>query len=303
MSLPELGSLEEVDLRKAWNHEAHSFTPWLAEHLDELAAKLGIELELVGTEVRVDTFSADILAQDPQNETQVLIENQLEQSDHSHLGQIMTYLAGLDAKTIIWVAKDFREPHLSALDWLNHNTDDAYSFFAVKVRAVRIGTSPIAPVFDVVARPNNWERKLQSIAKSTSSMPELSKKRLSFWTYYLEKYAEDEQYGVLSAGSTRRRRLDCIGMTVVSFISKDAVGVYVRQIKGNDPAELYEQLSLNESDLSELLGCELGELAGKFFFMSRKPSETSNQANWEALCDWLKNTADHYESILREHFA
>lgn len=115
MTIPSLGSLVEVNLRKAWNHEAHSFTPWLAAHLDELAAKIGIPLELEGQEVAVETFSADILARNAQDGSLVLIENQLEGSDHIHLGQIMTYLAGLNAHTVVWIAATFREPHLSVL--------------------------------------------------------------------------------------------------------------------------------------------------------------------------------------------
>ena len=91
----KLGTLKNVNLREAWSHEAQDFTPWLADNLDRLSAAIGIPLELEGQEVSVDSFSADILARNPQNDSRVLIENQLEQTDHTHLGQILTYLAGL----------------------------------------------------------------------------------------------------------------------------------------------------------------------------------------------------------------
>ena len=124
MATPEFGTLETVDLREAWPHEAHNFTPWLADNLDRLSDAIGIPLEPEGTEVQVEQFSADIFARNPQDDSFVLIENQLEASDHTHLGQILTYLAGLEARTVIWVARDFQEAHLSAIRWLNENTTD-----------------------------------------------------------------------------------------------------------------------------------------------------------------------------------
>ncbi len=123
-TVPNLSQLKIVDLREAWAHEAHNFTPWLAENIGQLSEAVGIPLEVEGTEVSVESFSADILARNTMDDSIVLIENQLEGSDHTHLGQIMTYLAGLEAHTIIWVAKDFREPHLAALRWLNDHTGE-----------------------------------------------------------------------------------------------------------------------------------------------------------------------------------
>src|SRR3546814_14222514 len=109
------GTLEEMPLRQAWSHEAHQFTPWLAENIRHISKAVGIPLELTGQEVRVETFAADILARNPQDGTLVLIENQLEQTDHTHLGQIMTYLAGLEAQAVIWIAPALRQSHLSEI--------------------------------------------------------------------------------------------------------------------------------------------------------------------------------------------
>ena len=157
------GRLEDLPPRDAWGHEAHAFTPWLAENIDRLGEAVGMELELTGQEVRVERFAADILARDPTDGSAVLIENQLEATDHTHLGQIMTYLAGLDARAVIWIAPEFREPHLSAVRWLNDHTAESFSFFAVRLRVVRIGDSPMAPVFEVVEKPNGWERRLGAV--------------------------------------------------------------------------------------------------------------------------------------------
>jgi len=142
--------LVDLPLREAWSNEAQEFTPWLAQNIDHLSDVIGITLEITGTEVAVETFSADILARNPMDDSIVLIENQLEVTDHTHLGQIMTYLAGLEAQTVIWIAPAFREPHLSAIRWLNKHTADGFSFFAVKARVVCIGKSPYAPIFEVV---------------------------------------------------------------------------------------------------------------------------------------------------------
>jgi len=158
----QFGRLTDLPLRDVWKHEAHEFTPWLAENIDHLSDAIGIPLELTGTEVAVDSFSADILARNSRDESIVLIENQLEQTDHTHLGQIMTYLAGLEAQTVVWIAPAFRPPHLSAIRWLNEHTADGFSFFAVKARVVRIGDSPFAPIFDVVEEPDEWVRKLKA---------------------------------------------------------------------------------------------------------------------------------------------
>ena len=148
LTSPLIGTITDVDIRQAWAHEAHTFTPWLAANLDVLSRVIGVPMELEGTEVSVERFSADILARNTLDDSLVLIENQLTGSDHSHLGQLMTYLAGLDAKTVVWVATDFRDAHLSAVNWLNEHTALDFAFFAVTVRVIRIGDSPLAPVFE-----------------------------------------------------------------------------------------------------------------------------------------------------------
>jgi len=221
MTIPELGNLEQVDLRQAWPHEARSFTPWLSENIEMLSSVIGIPLEIEGQEVAVEQFSADILARNPRDDSRVLIENQLEQSDHGHIGQIMTYLAGLDVNTVIWIAAGFREPHLSAIRWLNDHTIEPFAFFAIKLSIVRIADSPMAPVFEVVVKPNTWERQLQSIAKETQSSSGVGEIRKKFWTYYLEKYPEEGQYGPANGSSNRWRPVIEAELVVSSYISKE----------------------------------------------------------------------------------
>ncbi len=166
----KLGRLEKLELRTFWKREATDFTPWLAqeENIQLLSETIGIELEVQSQEERVGPFSADILCKDTINDHYVLIENQLERTDHTHLGQLMTYAAGLDAVTIIWIAQKFTEEHRAALDWLNRITDDTFTFFGIEIELYKIGESSPAPMFNVVCKPNDWTKQVK---KSTSSQP------------------------------------------------------------------------------------------------------------------------------------
>jgi hypothetical protein len=155
-----LGRIEKVDPRAVWRHEAHALTPWVLENLDLLGEQLGIEIQPSQREVPVGSFSLDVLAQDPSGRP-VIIENQLEATNHSHLGQLLVYASGLEAVVIVWVTPTFRDEHRRALDWLNERTDDEVNFFAVELEVVKIGDSPPAPVFRVVAQPNNWQKALK----------------------------------------------------------------------------------------------------------------------------------------------
>ena len=179
----ELGELKDVPIRDVWDHEAYDFTPWLAENLHRLAATLGVELELMGTEVMVGPYRADIVCRVPTDGTTVLIENQLEHADLQHLGQVLAYLAGLEAKIVVWIARDFGAAHLSALRWLNEHTPDRFSFFAVKVRAVKIGDSLSAPVFEVTERPNDWDRQVRA---TNDSLSKLGAFRRDFWAHLVD---------------------------------------------------------------------------------------------------------------------
>jgi hypothetical protein len=164
-----LGRLRKVaEARDVWRGEASDFTPWLAENLDVLGEELGLTLNLVATEVSVGDFRLDIRAETPDGRT-VIIENQLERTDHSHLGQILIYASGLEANTVVWVAPTFRDEYRRALDWLNERTDAGVDFVGVEVSVVQIGDGPRAPVFEVVARPNDWQKSVKSGSGTSKS--------------------------------------------------------------------------------------------------------------------------------------
>ncbi|WP_440100315.1 hypothetical protein [Streptosporangium sp. H16] len=153
-SMVNLGRLESMPLRSVWPNEARDFTPWLADNLDVLGQAVGLALELRHREYAVGRYALDLLLEDAQGRV-VVVENQLEQTDHGHLGQLLTYCAGTQAQVVIWIAKSVTEEHAAALEWLNANTVAETGFFAVEVDVLRIGDSAPAPNFKVVVRPND----------------------------------------------------------------------------------------------------------------------------------------------------
>lgn len=185
-----LGILERVELRNIWQSESSDFTPWLArpENLAQLGQTIGMELELEAQEKNVGPFRADLLCKDTATENWVLIENQLEATDHKHLGQLLTYAAGLKAVSIVWVAAQFTEEHRATLDWLNLITDEQFQFFGLEVELWKIGDSPAAPKFNVVSKPNDWSRSVTQAARriENESLSDTKINQLEYWTAFAE---------------------------------------------------------------------------------------------------------------------
>lgn len=199
MPIVALGQLVTVSVSEVWKDEPRDFTPWLAEpdNLKLLCDILGIE-ELVDVkqEDPVGRFRVDIMARQQDGGT-VLIENQFGKTDHSHLGQIMTYLSGQQgAVTVVWIAERFNEEHRAVVDWLNANTSDEYAFFAVEVEVLRIGHSNPAPWFNVVAKPNIWNRavRARSSEAAGSELANRHQQRMAYWAsfaqYLLDNHSE-----------------------------------------------------------------------------------------------------------------
>lgn len=186
-----LGRMEPVELREVWAGEATDFTPWLGreENLAQLGDTLGLNLELEAEEQEVGRFQADLLCRDTATDQWVLIENQLERTDHSHLAQLLTYSAGLDAVTVVCIAARFTEEHRATLDWLNEVTVDEFNFFGLEMELWRIGDSPVAPKFNVVCKPNDWTKSLQRSTRV--GLTENRKLQLEYWTTFREFMAEN----------------------------------------------------------------------------------------------------------------
>jgi len=187
--MPEaLGKVDWLDIRAVWPNEATSFTPWLLDNADVLGDTLGLEIQLEEAEHSVGGFSLDLIGRDLTHEARLIVENQIEQSDHGHLGQLLTYTAGTDAATIVWIARGFRDEHRVALDWLNEHTGEDIRFFGVAVKALRIGESQPAPFFELVAKPNSWQKSVRRIAESQS--PEASAYR-AFWAPLRDEFLRE----------------------------------------------------------------------------------------------------------------
>lgn len=177
---PQLGRLARVDPRVVWKHEAHEFTPWLVENIAMLSEVLGMELEVIDREAEVGDFSLDILARDLGRDRLVVIENQLEATDHTHLGQLITYAAGLEASTIIWVSREFREEHRQALDWLNRGDGATTEYFGIVIEILQVDESRPAVNLRLVVSPNNWSRQ----SKRGPRLDEVSGKRSSYQAFF-----------------------------------------------------------------------------------------------------------------------
>lgn len=180
--------LTEVPLREVWRDEAAVFTPWLAANLDHLSEALGMDLELVGTEVAVGPFSADIVLIDGNSGHRVIVENYLESTDHDHLGKLITYAAGLEGSFAVLVAKTFRPEHRSALKWLNSISTSDAGFFGLEVRAVKIGDSPPAVTLEVIVEPDDWQRQVRET--SSGQLSESQARYVEWWAEFLPELQE-----------------------------------------------------------------------------------------------------------------
>lgn len=180
-----------VPPREVWANEAQHFTPWLLQNADVLSDLLGMDLSLEVAEHPVGGFSLDLIGTDESSGDVVIVENQLEGSDHTHLGQLLTYAAGTEPTTIVWIAAYFRPEHRAALDWLNARTDEDTRFFGVQLGVVRIDDSPPAPAFKLVAEPNDWEKTVRAATTQAGARSERQELYRSFWARYLARLHQD----------------------------------------------------------------------------------------------------------------
>ena len=250
----QISTLQSIPLRDAWTHEARDFTPWLAENLDRLSELLGLELELISTEHPVGSFNLDIYARDLHSDDVVAIENQLERTDHTHLGQVMTYFSALEARKVIWIASEIREEHRAVINWLNAHTPQEYAFFGVEVSTVRIADSPIAPVFTVVEKPNNWVRAVQQ--QSRSSRDETGERNRAFWDAAIRQYPDLEGVGTKGPGASNRWLEIPSSPYILSLaLTQNGVGWFVRGQQKRSDEEVFAELGDNFETLREMLGC------------------------------------------------
>jgi hypothetical protein len=304
-----LSKLERVPLRDAWKHEANEFTPWLAEadNLNVLAEALGLsELVLVAAEHWVGDFKLDILCTD--GDEQVIIENQLDKTDHTHLGQIIAYAAGVGAKKVIWVAESFRPEHASALQFLNDNTTDDLNFFAVEVELWRIGDSPFAPKFEVVVKPDDWAKSGREQARAAAATTPTKQLQQKFWMALIEKLAVAAPQIRPQKPRPQHWLNNSIGrsgfaLNITANTRDERLGVEL-WIEGTEAKQHFANLSAHKQEIEDKLGFELDwqelpdakacRIAAWYPHVS-----IEDESRWNEYLDWLTQRLVKMDQALR----
>jgi hypothetical protein len=257
VSSEKLGTLVQVDLRDVWKKEDTDFTPWLAkpEHITAVGNALNLELEVQAEEHPIGPFKADIYCLDLADGSPVLIENQLERTDHTHLGQLLTYAAGLDAVTIIWIAKKFTDEHRAALDWLNQRTDEKVNFFGLEIELWRIDGSPVAPKFNVVCRPNDWVRRVAGPARISENQHRLDQ----FWADMIDANENESQPMRFQKPNYNWMNLSIGRSNVhVTVLCRPTSGEVLVQLYMTHPGkELYRQLFSDRDGIEKQIGADV----------------------------------------------
>lgn len=248
-----VGRLEKVELRKVWIKEAKDFTTWLENNLDILSEHIGFDLSPLEREKSTGTFLADIFAEGPNGDT-VVIENQLEKTDHDHLGKLITYLSNLEAKTAIWITSDPRPEHVTAINWLNEISPPDTSFFLVKVEAYRIGESEPAPLFTAICAPTE---EAKQIGEQKQHLAERHLRRFDFWRQLLEKAkSKTNLHSNVSPGKdnwvTAGAGKSGMGWCYVIKMDKGTVELFIDRgpDKKDETDKIYEKI-LNDRDKIE----------------------------------------------------
>ena len=258
--MANIGKLTEVDVRELWKHEQYDFSNWLAkeENLEYLNDIIGLTLTDVDKEVYVGPYRCDIVAKDETSGITVIIENQLEGTNHDHLGKIITYASGLNAKVMIWIVKEAKEEHRAAIEWLNNNTNNDVNFFLIEIHAYKIGNSDPAPKFEVVEKPNDFVKR-SKVKSDDSDLNKSQGERLAFWEQFnqvviargkpfnLRKATTDHWYDVAMGTSDAHIAID--------LVNKD--GRIVVECYISDNKDLFDTFSDHKEEIESALGFEL----------------------------------------------
>ena len=293
----KLGKIKRInDLRMIWPHEANSFTKWLAkeENLSKLGEDIGIDLVLEERESSVGNFSVDIFANEESTGRKVIIENQLEDTDHDHLGKLITYASGKGAEVIVWVVKRARDEHRQAIEWLNQHTDTSLGFFLVEIELWQIDDSAIAPKFNVIERPNDWAKQM----KNSENLSERKQMLLKFWNGFNDyiaksdifkkdftiRKAQPDHWYDLSVGNSSYH----ICMTISAQKKRLSCGVYIP-----DNKDLFHTFEDNKDIFQKEFGedGDWKEAAKATRIVIYKGFDLYNETKWEEAYAWFVENA------------
>lgn len=296
----ELSQITEIsDLRTAWPNEATDFTPWLAkeENINMLGDTIGIDITVEETESAVGSFSTDIFGTETDTGRKIIIENQLEDTNHDHLGKIITYAAGKNASYIIWIVKHAREEHKAAIEWLNAHTDDDIGFFLCEIKLYKIDNSNPAPKFVMVEGPNDWS-KVTKVARD--GMTQNEQDRLAYWTALNDYAWQDDNFAktfkkhkpsgnhwyTLSIGTSKAN------MSFLRLKNHKAVAV---EFYIGDDKEFYDSLFENKNEIETAAGLKFNwqRLDNKKAcrITIEKKFHIEDEADWSNEFNWLMSTA------------
>ncbi len=300
-----LGRLKRLNLREYWKHEALNFTKWLSEpeNIALLSDEIGIGIEVIQTEASVgQRFNVDILAQEENTGRKIIIENQLEITDHTHLGQLITYAAGIEAQYVIWIVREAREEHRQAIDWLNEHTDEDINFFLVVFELWQIDNSNPAPKFSLISHPNEWKK---SVKRSTrdGELTDTKVKQLEFWqqlrAFAKDKYPElrlrsprPQHWYDISIGRSDRH----IALIIDSRVNQVRCELYIP-----DSKDLFKTLLHSAPQIENELGTQLDwqELPGKKAARIRALHKCNfaDTSTWQDTFQWLCETAKRFKAV------
>ena len=307
-----LGRHERIDLRTIWTSEPAHFTPWLAraENLEVLAETLGLELELEAQEKEIGSFRADIVCKDIGTNSTVLIENQLELTDHDHLGKLLTYAAGLQAATVVWLAASFRDEHRAALDWLNEITQEDSRFFGLEIELWRIGESPAAPKFNIVCMPNDWSRSVAQAARTRdeSELSELRLRQREYWTG-LHQALNAAAGPVRGNRKAQPQHWMTYGIGVGGFQLAATINTGEQHIRaelyivGDDASERLDRLELHKDEIERELGygLEWGDQSptarDRRVSRYRREADPGDESDWPDQHSWMAKSLNDLHRV------
>lgn len=299
----EFGKLEEItDLRDYWKNEASDFTPWLAkeENISLLSEAIGLDITIEERESNVGDFNVDIYASETETDRKIIIENQLEATDHDHLGKLITYASGKEANIIIWIVKEAREEHRAAIEWLNNHTDKEIGFFLCEIKIYKIETSKPAVKFEVIQRPNEWAKEIKNM-----DLTQTEQLRYEYWTAYNDyafNNAKNIEYAKIF-GKRKPSKSPSMGLR----IGKSNCNIEVWQTRKDnsikielriyDNKELFDELFNYKENIESETGLEFEwqELPKNNEKISRiiiqKKVDFDNKEKWEEQFDWIIDTA------------
>ena len=304
-----LGQLKEIkDLRQVWPHEALDFTPWLAEedNLALLADAVGLEITVDETESKVGDFNVDIYATETGTDRKIIIENQLEDTNHDHLGKLITYASGKGADIVIWIVKRAREEHRAAIEWLNEHTDENISFFLIEIKLYKIGDSSPAVKFEIVEKPNNWTKEVK---KQSFNAPRHQFRR-EYWTAFNEyaftqtpfdknfnrRKPSTDHWMTLSLGSSAYH------IDILTLKNRNAVSV---ELYISDDKSIYHQLLKHKGEIEAELGFALDwrELPDKKAsrIIIEKPVNLDNHDEWNQQFDWIVDVCIKFKRVFKKY--